>query len=388
MENRNILNETQLNEVIETLEEEKNETDELLAKIEEEHANDDNSNAPLEEGEGTYVSPGVLVSSRDDDESSILNFNHFENIDTALDDIVNDNLKDTLASNYNLTDEEVLKFANLIMRVRSGEKFNIFPELPKVLQQHIIDMTAEQKIPVAQIPQFHQFSAQMIIDELIHDAELDALSIDLEKAMKELIPTPMEMYSEFNRDYIENEFLNVAEKIKEENPKTAENLLEMRNGFIDAYTYEPMYEALKNSKIVKNVRRSEVLWSRTNTEYLRLAEPSKFKLYSLDAILTSLTNLGYHIIDARRMVTLFVYTLTDGIQDYTDEAEYNNIYRNSFANYFEMNINNLAITPELQSDFSKEIRENLDKLCHRIDILIDEKNAELSNKKKKKRGVK
>lgn len=388
MENKNILNETQLNEVIETLEEEKNETDELLAKIEEEHANDDNSNAPLEEGEGTYVSPGVLVSSGDDDESSILNFNHFENIDIALDDIVNDNLKDALASNYNLTDEEVLKFANLIMRVRAGEKFNMFPELPKVLQQHIIDMTAEQKIPVAQIPQFHQFSAQMIIDELIHDAELDALSIDLEKAMKELIPTPMEMYSEFNRDYIENEFLNVAEKIKEENPKTAENLLEMRNGFIDAYTYEPMYEALKNSKIVKNVRRSEVLWSRTNTEYLRLAEPSKFKLYSLDAILTSLTNLGYHIIDARRMVTLFVYTLTDGIQDYTDEAEYNNIYRNSFANYFEMNINNLAITPELQSDFSKEIRENLDKLCHRIDILIDEKNAELSNKKKKKRGVK
>ena len=36
-------------------------------------------------GEGTYVSPGVLVSSRDDDESSILNFNHFENIDSLTD---------------------------------------------------------------------------------------------------------------------------------------------------------------------------------------------------------------------------------------------------------------------------------------------------------------
>lgn len=386
MEDKNILNETQLNEVIETLEEEKNETDELLAKIEEEHANDDNSNAPLEEGEGTYVSPGVITPAGDDD-SPFLDFNHFENIDTALDDIVNDNLKDALSANYNLTDEEVLKFANLIMRVRAGEKFNMFPELPKVLQQHIIDMTTEQNIPVTQIAQFHQFSAQMIIDELIHDAELDALSIDLEKAMKELIPAPMEMYSEFNKDYIENEFLNVAEKIKEENPKTAENLLAMRKGFMDAYTYEPMYEALKSSKIVKNVRRSEVIWSRTNTEYLRLAEPSKFKLYSLDAILKSLTTLGYHIIDARRMVTLFVYTLTNGIVDYTDEAEYNDIYRNSFANYFEMNINNLAITPDLLSDFSKEIRENLDKLCHHIDILIDEKNAELSNKKKKKRGV-
>lgn len=386
METKNtILTEEQLGSVMETLEESKNETDELYAQIKAEHENNDNSNAPLEEGEGEYISNGVILPKENED-SDFLDFNHFENIDSALDDIVNDNLKDALSKNYNMSDEEVIKFANLIMRVRAKEKFNIFPELPKVLQSHIIDMANDEQVPVANRHKFYEFAAEMIIDELIHDAELDALSIDLEKAMRELVPAPMEMYSEFNKEYIENEFIKVAEEIREKNPKTADNLLAMRSGFIDAYTYSIMYDMLENSKIVKNVRRCEVLWNRTNTEYLRLAEACKFKLYALNDVYKSLTNIGFSDIQAKRVVTLFVYTYTNGVKDYKDENEYNDIYRNSFANYFEININNLAITPDLQTDFSKEIRKNLDRLVHDIDTVIEQKDEELSNKKKKKRG--
>lgn len=380
-----ILTEEQLDLVVDRLEESKTEVDKLYAQIEAEHENDDNSNAPLEEGEGEYISDGVILPVEDDD-SDFLNFNHFENIDSAIDEIVEANLKDALAANYNLSDEEVLKFANLITRVRANEKFNMFPELPEVLQKHIIDMANEQDIPLSNRHQFYKFTAEMIIDELINDAELDALSIDLEKAMKELLPAPMEMYSEFNKEYIEEEFPRVAEKIREENPKTADNLLAMRRGFIDAYKYSIMYEVFENPKIVKNIRRAEVMWSRTNTEYLRLAEVCKFKLYPLNDIYKALIKLNFTDIQAKRIISLFVYTYTNGVEDYHNEEEYNDIYRNSFANYFEMNINNLAITPDLQSDFSKEIRENLNKLCNHIDTVIAEKDAELSNKKKKKRG--
>ena len=78
----------------------------------------------------------------------------------------------------------------------------------------------------------------------------------------------------------------------------------------------------------------------------------------------------------------------DGVEDYHDESTYNDIYRNSFANYFEVNIKNLSINENLLSDFSKEIKENLVKLCDHIDTSIDEKEAELSNKKKNKKKVK
>lgn len=384
MENNTILTDNQLNEVIDVLGETKNETDTLLATIEAQHANDDNSNAPLEEGEAVYVSPGTILAEEDNDDN-FLDFNHFENIDTAIDDIVNDNLKTALSENYNLSDEEVLKFANLIMRVRADEKFNMFPDLPENLQKYIIDMADEQKIPLTNRQKFYNFTAEMIINELIHDAELDALSIDLEKAMKELIPTPMEMYSEFNKDYIENEFLKVADEIKEKNPKTASNLLAMRSGFIDAYTYSKMYELLNNPKIIKNIRRAEVLWGRTNIEYLRLADVCKFKLYPLASIHDSIVKLGYSDIEAKMVLTLFVYTYTNGVEDYSNEDEYNDIYRNSFANYFEININNLAINPDLQTDFSKDIRYNFDELIDAINTIMRQKNEELSNKKKKKR---
>ena len=96
--------------------------------------------------------------------------------------------------------------------------------------------------------------------------------------------------------------------------------------------------------------------------------------------------LGFSDIQAKRITTLFVYTYTDKVENYHDENEYNDIYRNSFANYFEINIKNLTITEDLLTDFSKEIKNNLNKLCEHIDSVIDAKEAELSSKKKKKRG--
>lgn len=379
-EGTTILSDEQLNSVIDKLSETKNETDTLLETIELEHSNDDNSDAPLEEGEAEYIGDGILLG---DGDSKVLDFNHFENIDSSLDEIINNNIKENLSENYNMSDEEVIKFANLIMKIRAKEKINIYSELPQSVKAHIDAMVEEQNVPLKDRANVLEYTSKLIIEELINDAELDSLAIDMEQAMKELVPAPLEIYSEFNKDYIENEFLKVAENIKEENPKTAENLLAMRRGYIDAYTYEPMYEVFNNSKIQKNIRRAEVLWSRTNSEYLRLADVCKFKLHSLDSIYKALLKLKFLDYQAKRLITLFVYTYTNGIKDYKSEEEYNDIYRNSFANYFEGNIINLSMTGDLISDFSMQVKDNLVALCDHIDSIIYKKEEELSNKKKK-----
>lgn len=382
MDNKTILTENQLNEVTKVLEENKNETDLLLEQIEKEHENDDNSNKPLEQGEGIYAGDGVILESND---SKTLEFNHFDNINSDIEDIIDNNLKDSISSNYDMSEEDVIKFTNLILKVRHNKKIDIYNELPEKLKNHIIDMANEQKIPENLKEQFLQYSAKMIINELIDDVELNSLSIDLEKAMKELIPTPSEMYSETNRDYIENEFPVIAEKIKDEDPIKAQNLLDMRQGFIDSYTFEPMYKLLDNSKIVKNIRRADKTWKRIDNEYISVAAKCKFNLHPLSDILKSLIKIGYSDIESKRIITLFVYTYTNNIEDYNDELEYNNIYRNSFANYFEANISNLAINENLISDFSKNIKENLNKLSNQIEKVITEKVIELSNKNQKKR---
>lgn len=378
-----MLTDEQVLKIASTVEESKNETDSLLSRIEAEYANIDNSNAPLEEGEAQFISDGLYMEA---EESNEIDFNHFDSIDKSIDDIINDNIKDNIAQEYNLSDEEVIKFINLITRIRNKEKFNVYNELPEVLKKQVDDMVKSQNIPLNQKPNLLKVTAQLLVEEIMKDAELDSLSIDFEKAMKELIPSPMEMYSEFNKDYIENEFVKVAEKIKDENPKVSNNLLAMRKGYIDAYTYEPMYELFNNPKIQKNIRRANVLWSRTNTEYLRLAEICKFKLYSLQELLQSLQLLGYSETSAKRLITLFVYTYTNGVEDYSSEEEYNDIYRNAFANYFECNIKHLSISDNLLTDFSIKIKEDLEKLSNHIDTVIAEKEAELSNKKKNKKG--
>lgn len=375
-----ILNNNQLQQVLDTLENNKNETDTLLEKIEKEHENDDNSNAPLEEGIGTYITEGTIIEDSIDDDISC-----FDNLNSSLDEILEDNLKNTLNSNYNISNEEAITFANLIIKARNGENVDVYNNLPKELKSYINNIATEQKIPDNNKKQFLHFAAKSIIDEMVKDAEISLLSFDLEKAMQEMLPTPTEMYSEANKEYIENEFPKVAEKIKEESPEKAQNLLDMRQGYIDAYTFDTMYQILNNSKVFKNVRRSNKLWSRINTYYLQVAGVCRFKLHPLSDLEIALSKLDFSEEQSKRIITLFVYAYLEGIEDIKDPNEYNNIYRNSFANYFESNIINLSINKNLISDFSKKIKENLISLSNHIDELIANKEGELSNKKYKKR---
>lgn len=394
MNDTTILTDEQLNQVTKTLEENKNETDKLLEKIEENHKDEDNSSFPLEEGKGQYIADGIMIG---DGDNSDTDFSNFDNINSNIDDLVEENLKSTLGDKFKMTDEDVLVFNTIITKVRNNEKFNIYKELPESLKEYINSLLDEQGIAVKDRYLYANGMAKMFVDELISDAEFDSVSIDLEKAMNELVPTPNEMYSETNRDYIENEFLKTVDKINEELKdetdeekitkltNVANNLLGMRKGYIDAYKYEPMYEMFKDFKILNKVRKSEKQWKLTNEQYLKIADKCKFKLYSLDDVRKSLVRLGFSNQSASRLVTLFVYVYTDGIEDFKDEKEYNDIYRNSFANYFETNVTNLAISNTLASDFSKEIKKNLFDLSNHIDTAIAEREKELSNNKKKRR---
>ena len=151
LDRQDILTDDQLSQVSKVLEENKNETDSLLEQIEKDHENDDNSNAPLEEGEGQYIGDGIIMG---DGESNKMDFNHFDNIDSNLDDIIEENLKDNLSNNYNISDDEALTFANLILKVRKGENVDIFNNLPKELKEIIINMATEQNIPEDNKEQF------------------------------------------------------------------------------------------------------------------------------------------------------------------------------------------------------------------------------------------
>ena len=363
------LTDDQLKEVTNTLAETRNDTDKLMEKIELEHANDDNSNAPLEEGVGEIIGDGIILESSEED-----NFDHLENIDKDLDKIIEDNINSSLSDKFELNDEDALKFASVISRIRNKEKFNVYNELPDKLKKYIDDTVSDQinNVSANKRAAYLTMVSKLLIEELISDSEFDTLSIDLEKAMKELLPTPIEMYSEVNREYIEDKFLEVAEKIKEEDPVKAQNLLNMRQGFINAYKFENMYNLLNTTNIINKIRKADKLWGRIESSYYRIASVCKFKLYPLLETKYDLMKIGLSEESAVRVCALFVY-------------EYNDIARNSFANYFEMNVRNLTLIDNFVSDFSKSIKDNLFNLSSLIDQRVLERETELLNNKKKRR---
>lgn len=377
-----ILTEEQLIEVTKKLEETR--TEPILEDIDY-----DNSNAPLEEGLAQYVADGILMEDSLDYNNTEFDIN---NLTKDLDKYMEDSIKDNVSKSFNdLDPDETIKFVNAITRFRKGENFNIYNELPEAIKteiQNMINLKSDIKLdkytPV-QRKMLLELTAKELVKQVIDDSELDSMCLNLEDAIRTMIPTPNEIYSENNREYIEVKFLEVADNLKEKDPIVSQKLLNMREGYIHAYTFESMYDCFKESKTIKNVRRSEVTWNRTRAEYLKVAGVCQFSgLYPLDEILNAMKDIGFTNTQAYRLTTLFVYTYTKGIEDYKDPTEYNDIYRNAFATYFEMNIRTLALSPNLTSNFSKEIKNNLITLCNHIDEVISQKEAELSNKKKKR----
>lgn len=377
--NEATITDEQIEQVVEVLEENRNETDELLLKIEEEYKDYDNSNDPLEDGVGEYVSDGVVLPLEEDEDDE---FSHLDNLDSTIEELYDENIKNIISDKLEISDEEALNLFDVIKKVQNNEPVKVYENLPSKLKQAVEKLCDQEKVDPLYKDQILEYTAKNIINEIINES---VMSLDLEKAMEEFLPSTVgELYTETNKEYIEEEFPKIVEQIKEEHPKQAENLMAMRQGFIHSYTFEPMYELLKNSKVVKNVRRSETLWNRVDGEYKRVAGVCKFKLYPLSDLVDSLIKIGYTKTQAMRIIALFVYTYTNGIEDYKNAEEYDDIYRNAFANYFEANVRNLAISPKLVSDFSKQVKDNLQELSNHIDSTISEREAQQSNKKKKK----
>ena len=69
-----ILTNDQVKQITDVLAENKSEADKLLEQIEKEHKNDDNSNAPLEEGLVEYNPNGILTEVEDDDFAAFADF--------------------------------------------------------------------------------------------------------------------------------------------------------------------------------------------------------------------------------------------------------------------------------------------------------------------------
>lgn len=312
-----------------------------------------------------------------------VDYSELDKLDEEADKLFEEAVNQRINSQFDLTDEEAIKFAEIINSIRNGKGYN-FNNLPKSVKDIITERLNEEGIPLKDHYMYRNTIGKIFLEEMISNTEIETASIDLEEAMKELMPAPTELYSETNREYIEVKFVEVAEKIKEEDPVRAQRLLDMRKGFIDSYELTPMKELMKDSKIISNIRKCSKLWKRVDKEYKKVAGVCKFTLYPLNHLVECLQRFDVEKESAMRLIALFVYTYTKGIENYKDENEYNDIYRNAFANYFEMNIRNLSTSKNVVTDFSKLVKSNILDLSKELDEIINNRISELETERNKK----
>ena len=163
------LTDDQLKQVVSTLEETKSDTDKELEQIEKDCADEDNSNAPLEEGAGQYVSDGVIMPVNDEDEND--EFSNLDNIDIDVEGLLQESIKSEMSNKFDLSDEDTLKFASVINRVRANEDFNVYKELPDSIKENINKTMDEEGIAKSDRYLYLNSFARMLIEEIISDSE-------------------------------------------------------------------------------------------------------------------------------------------------------------------------------------------------------------------------
>ena len=135
---------------------------------------------------------------------------------------------------FDLSDEEALDFADLLMRYRNKEDIpGIFTKLPSKIRNIIAGMAAEQGV----IPTEYNSITKMFLDEFVSNAELDEVFVDLEKSLDEAlkIPSIMDMYSEHTRSIMEEKIPEIIEKIQDKEPQNAETLRQIQAAFKKSY---------------------------------------------------------------------------------------------------------------------------------------------------------
>lgn len=283
-ENKVTLSEEELDQVVEVLEESKSPNSNVLSDIIKEES-------PKEDLEPVEVKVAV-----DPVTGQETNLGFVESImdeyDITLDDIQNvdisdfDNMKITkemfmnseFAQDEEIPDDQIMDLLAFIEKYESGEKFNIYNELPEFMKKGVDKLYYEGRGQLKK-----NEICKIVVDQMISEIKMDQAFMDLNEAIKnELkIPTLSDLYTEFIKENFEEKLLEIADQVEEENPEKAKMLRDVSNTYKKTYSFEVLREALSNRKVrqgIKDTSKFKKTCKKFNDKYIN----SRFKISSID----------------------------------------------------------------------------------------------------------
>ena len=316
-----------------------------------------------------------------------------ENANNELsDEDVEERVKDNLSQLMDLPEMEMIEFTSLISKYRKNKKDfpNAFAQLPQTFKNMLIETARAQGIPFTE----YNKMAKMFLDEIVSQAEMDKVFVDIEKSLNEALkmPTIGDLYSEHTKEIMDVKIPEIIEKIKDTEPENAKTLEDIRAIFYRAYSLEDLkihYE--ENARTRKLMRRDFNDPIRFCDEFNLKNDRSKFKMSDCRSIGPALCKvfleeevddesrirkLNIQTEDLNKFVILFCRTSMN--------KDPSNLMDAAYMYYGLKNITMLNLTNETKTPFAAELINNI---CDIIEF-IREKEAEfnasnVNNKRKK-----
>lgn len=311
-------------------------------------------------------------------------------------DIDKEFLEEYVSNNYSdlkLSDSDINALFNAVNMYKSKQKFQYFKSLPQQMQiqiNRIVNAGCIQRQASPSIINAMKNSlAKDLFDVIISNnyqkiafrdlsiytsQELDKISKEHEEGLKE--------FENVHRNKYEVEMIEMADKLEQEHPddeeaiKKAKMLRDCSHNFIQAYTYEEMYEAYANGKIkVKPIMIDK--FKKTCSDFNQKYYKSNFNIRDIGTVIPALDKIlpeKYNITAIKKFVVIFI--------SYTRLYSPSNIAQHVFMYFFIQNI--LLLQSAVgDTDFNDSIKENI---CSFMDLIIQkDEEKERNNKNNEKK---
>ena len=278
----------------------------------------------------------------------------------------------------NIDDQDVIDLLNVMKRYQSGEKFNVYEALPKVIRVEIDKAAFESGVADKSIINFF---AKNFINDLISDTYMGKEIEDFQKEMEELT-APMgnipgliiDTYTDDLKVKFEDKMLELADNIQEENAEKAETLREIAANFKSSYTLDKIKKTLEEkpslaNRAYKDGRDKYETYKRDFNDRFKDTTPRIKPFESINNALKF--KLGYSD-DYAKAFSVLVY---NSIMAEDDGSVKSHIY----AYYLMLGFININLTAN-NSEIMKTFCENIYGIMHMIETYME---SIKSNKKKK-----
>ena len=356
------LTDEEINEIVEVLHNNVGERTKLLREIINEEQAEERNKIPYAcLNQDNYIkSVASIEYDSVSGESKVIDSNPAESNNVTVSDMINDNVELKLAkaseesmtkvlNDFGVNDEEDVRlFIKILNKHKAGEKIE-YLELPSFAKE-MVDSLCELNKTVSK-PRAIKDALNFILNEMNIEQEF----VDFQEALKKEmnIPGMMDMYAGFLRDSMEIKLLETADKIESEDKDKAEILRKISREFTGTYKFTKILNEIENNtknyrKLDKDIKKYSQFCRNFNYKYMN----NKLVINDINLVYDILTRVSNYSEDT---IKKFIILFTKICMNYSPE----NVIEHTYMYYTIKNILSLSFTNEEDSDFIRELKDNL-----------------------------